>query len=106
MLYDGPLQSTNWGFFYDYATDIRSENFSWILDYSEEIVVLGMPDRIIVRRIFDDSYYEEITAFGYAVANVADGIISAELEADGSEIIVTYVKDESFEVVTEVFKLK
>lgn len=105
-LCEGPLQSNNWGFFYDYATDTRSKNFSWILDYSKETVVLGMPDRIIIRSIFDDSYYEEITSFSCAVANVPDGIVLADLEADGSEVTVTYIKDESFEFVTEVIKLK
>ena len=48
----GTGQSTNWGVFYDYESNMRSNTFSWVLDYSESKVIIGEPDKIVIQSIF------------------------------------------------------
>lgn len=101
----GTGQSTNWGFFYDYATNRRSETFQWVLDYTESIVALGHKDRVVIRSIFDDCYYLEITDFENPIAMVADGILSAEFSEDMTTVTVTYIVEGSYDRVTQTYSL-
>ena len=101
----GTGQSTNWGFFYDYVANRRSETFHWVLNYTESIVALGDPDKVIIRSIFDDTYYLEITAFEKAVAKVADGILSADFSKDMTTVTITYVVEDTYEKATQTFSL-
>ena len=101
----GTGKSTNWGFFYDYAANKRSETFYWVLNYTETIVALGKKDRVIIRSVFNDSYYLEIIDFEKPIANIADGILSAELSEDMTTVTVTYVVEDSYEIMTQTFSL-
>ena len=103
--YEGPTKSCLQGFFYDYTTDTKSEDYTWILDFSEDYVVLGKPDRIIIPSIFGDSYCEEITSFRYPIARVSDGILAAELVSNGNAIDVTYISADTYEPFLETIRL-
>lgn len=101
----GTGQSTNWGFFYDYATNKRSETFQWVLDYTESKVITGHPDKVVVQSIFDNTYYLEITDFKQPLAGVADSILSACFSEDMTSVTVTYVVEESHNTATQTFSL-
>lgn len=101
----GTGKSTNWGFFYDYAANKRSETFQWVLNYTESVVALGRRDKVVIRSIFDDTYYLEITEFEKPLAKVADGILSADFSEDMITVTITYVVDESYDTVTQTFSL-
>lgn len=101
----GTGRSTNWGFFYDYATNKRSATFQWVLDYTKSLVALGHMDRVIIRSIFDDSYYLEIIDFERPIAMVADGILSADFSEDMTTVTVTYVVEDTYDIATQVFSL-
>ena len=93
--------STQWGYFYDYAQDRRSETFMWILDQTESNVILGDPDGIEIRSIFDDSYYEKVTDFKRPIAVATDGILSAMFISD-DVVVATYLEADSYDRITEV----
>lgn len=98
----GTGQSTQWGFFYDFQQDQRSETFQWILDQTETKVILGNPEGVEIRSIFDDSYCVKVTEFKRIVANVPDSVLSAEF-VDGDKIIsVTYIEKDTYEKFTEL----
>ena len=101
----GTGRSTNWGFFYDYAANKRSATFQWVLDYTKSLVALGHIDRVIVRSIFDNSYYLEIIDFERPIAMVADGILSADFSEDMTTVTVTYVVEDTYDIATQVFSL-
>lgn len=101
----GTGQSTNWGFFYDYSSNRRSNTFIWVLDFTESKVVVGYPDKVVVQSIFDRDYYFEFTDFDQPLARVADAIISAVFSDDESTVTVTYIVDGSYDLVTQTFSL-
>ncbi|MBR2353482.1 MAG: hypothetical protein IKC69_03055 [Clostridia bacterium] len=101
----GTGESTQWGFLYNAQTNQRSETFMWILDCTDEKVILGLPDGIEVRSIFDDTYYAKITDFEKDVATVADSVLFAEFVDGDNTIRVTYVEANTYELITELVKL-
>lgn len=100
------MTSCNWGIFYDYDTDRISKKFHWVLDFTDEIVVIGHKDRLVLCSIFDDTYYKEITNFTYPIAQVADGIVSAELTDDRNTVVVTYIIADSYDRITEHIEIR
>ena len=101
----GTGKSTQWGFFYNVQTNKRSENFQWILDYTADKVILGLPEGIVVRSIFDNTYYAEITDFEKTVADVPDAILYAEFVDSDTTISVTYAEVDTYELITERVEL-
>lgn len=101
----GTGRSTNWGLFYDYSAENWSEKFRWILDYTEAKVIVGYPDKIVVRSIFDDSFYFEFSSFDQPISWVADSILTASFSNDESTVTVTYVVDGTYELATQVFSI-
>lgn len=102
----GTGKSTNWGFFYDYSSNMRSDTFTWVLDYTETIVIIGNKDKLILRHIFDDTYYFEFTNFNQPLARIADSILDAVFLDDGVTIAVTYVTEGSRDIATQIFSLE
>ena len=101
VFYEGPSESSNWGIFCDYSNGRVSEVFRWVLDFSDKLVVLGQPNKLVVRNIFDDLYYEEVSAFPAPVAQVSDGILSAKLADDDRAVEVQYVTDGTYQIRTD-----
>lgn len=97
--------STQWGFFYDYATGVKSEEFKWILDYNDSMVILGFPKKVVVRNIFDDAYRTELTAFQYPIADVADSILEARFSKNNDVVTVKYVAEGKVDIVSQEFIL-
>jgi len=101
----GTGKSTQWGFFYNAQANIRSEKYMWILDYTDEKVILGLPDGIVVRSIFDESYYTKITDFEKIVAAVPDSVLDAQFADSDGTVSVTYAEADTYELITEHIKL-
>lgn len=102
----GTGQSTNWGFFYDYATNRRSETFRYILGYTESLVATGSLDGVVIQSIFNDDYYLEITEFEQPVAQIAaDAMQDVEFSEDMTTVTVTYITEGSYDRVTQTYSL-
>ena len=102
----GTGRSTNWGFFYDYTTNKRSETFKHILGYTESLVATGRADRVIIQSIFDDSYYLEIADFEQPVAQIAaDAMQDVDFSEDMTTVTVTYIVEGSYDRATQTYSL-
>ena len=92
----GTGQSANWGFFYDYATNRRSES----------LVATGSLDGVVIQSIFNDDYYLEITEFEQPVAQIAaDAMQDVEFSEDMTTVTVTYIVEGSYDRATQTYSL-
>lgn len=102
-LQTGTGKSTQWGFIYDGALGKQSSVYHWILDATEEKVVLGDKYGVTIRSIFDDTYIYNVNSqeLDRAVDLAMEWIIDAELSEDGKTITITYVTAEDYAMATQ-----
>ena len=105
----GTGTATNWGYYFDYSGNQKSQVFQCIYDASDTLVCHGggSPGVLVVENIFDKAQYElEIRAFAHDFSPAAEPILSAVFSEDSTKLTVTYLSGEDYEEVTEIFDLR
>lgn len=97
--------STQYGYYYNYVENILSQKFDCIYDETDTLVATGGVKKVIVRSIFDDTYYTEITEFEMPLSPIVEPIVNAEFSNDHTSITVTYLSGENHTTCTEQFLL-
>lgn len=97
--------STQYGYYYNYRENILSQQFDCIYDETDSLVATGGIEKVIVRSIFDDTYYTEITEFEMPLSPIVEPIINAEFSSDRTSITVTYLTGENYTTHVEQFLL-
>ena len=98
---------TQHGFFYDIENSILSRNFYSIYDQTDELVLCGTDDSVIVQDIFnEDGYYREFKEFSQPLSeNTVEKIANAYFANNGTIVVITYLTGENYEQVTESFPI-
>ncbi|MBE6713624.1 MAG: hypothetical protein E7580_08995 [Ruminococcaceae bacterium] len=87
--------STAKTFYYDTKTDQMTEDFSCVLTQTDSRIVCADMEQLIVRSIFDESYYCEIKDFQNSPAKIEDiPFQKAEFTQDEKGVTVTYLTGE------------
>ena len=95
---------TLWGFFFDRNQENFSESFTAILDQKDNFVALATAKGIVIRSIFDDSYYKEITHFSQEFASAAMPLFDAAFSEKEGVLSVSYYSGADYHIVTEEIK--
>ena len=89
-LQTGTGRSTQWGFYYDTATDRKSQAFQEVLDESGGKIAYVEKGGIAVQSIFDAADRQVFSDFNPLPDTAPDAIISAEFSQDGKQLLVRY----------------
>lgn len=95
--------STQWGYFYDVENDRFSDTFHSIYDVSDGKLITRDKEKLIVRNIFDEYYYCEITSFEKSLSKAAEPFTDVRFTETGLQ--VTYFTGESYAETVEIVEL-
>ena len=101
----GASAATRYALFLNTSTRELSAPFTYVLDHSDALVVIGSSDGITVRGIFDESEEIVIDTFSNELSKTVEPFVSAELSADGNRLTVTYLSGDDYTEVEETFDL-
>ena len=100
----GASFATRQSLFFDCDTRMISQPFSYVLDYSDSLVVIGSSHQLVVKDIFsEDGFTYTIDSFSKELSNTVEPLISAELSADDNMISVIYLTGDNYSKATEIF---
>lgn len=102
----GPERLAQWGYYFDHEKGVFSGVFTGIYDQTGWLVAHGGTNSVVIKSIYDDSYYYKIDCFSYELSSVVEPIVSVAFLDDGSSVSVTYLSGDMYEEVTEIFSLQ
>lgn len=89
-LQTGTGRSTQWGFYYDTATDRKSQTFQEVLDESGGKIAYGEKGGVAVQSIFDAADRQVFSDFTPPLSTDPDAVRSAAFSQDGKQLFVLY----------------
>lgn len=101
----GTGKGTQWGYFYNINTNEFSDIYYCIYDQYKNKVAYGEVNKVIVTDIFVKDKCCELSSFKYGLAVSAQPILNAEFINNGTSIKISYLSDNDYEVVNEIFRI-
>lgn len=89
-LQTGTGRSTQWGFYYDTATNRKSQTFQEVLDESGGKIAYGEKGGVAVQSIFDAADRQVFSDFTPPLSTDPDAVRSAAFSQDGKQLLVRY----------------
>ena len=89
-LQTGTGRSTQWGFYYDTATNRKSQTFQEVLDESGGKIAYGEKGGVAVQSIFDAADRQVFSDFTPPLSTDPDAVRSAAFSQDGKQLFVLY----------------
>ena len=102
----GPDITLRWTYFYAPSRKLISESFYGVLDAREDLVILAGNQELMVRGIFSEEPWWDLTDFSQPLADTATTPFrSAEFAEEGRAVKVSYLAGEDFHEVAETLPL-
>lgn len=89
-LQTGTGRSTQWGFYYDIATDRKSQTFQEVFDEYGGKIAYGEKGGVAVQSIFDAADRQVFADFNPPLSTDPDAVLSAAFSQDGKQLLVRY----------------
>lgn len=89
-LQTGTGRSTQWSFYYDAATDRKSQTFQEVLDESGGKIAYVEKGGVAVQSIFDAADRQVFSDFNPPLGAAPDAVLSAAFSQNGKQLLVRY----------------
>ena len=97
--------ASGWAYYFAPENGQISELFYGLFDERGGLVLCAQADRLIVRGVFTEEPFLELTGFSRPLAPVAEPFTDARFSDDGGSVIVSYLAGEELSPVTEAIGL-